>query len=212
MGRMELTENLLTETEEVPETTFGTGRLLGIFFALVLVCALFFGFGYTLGRSTGVAQAATTESLGVTAPTTADASNATKPSAAAACTGSDCPGAAPQDLTFYKAVEQKDAQPALTKPTEEKAEQPAAEKPKWATVMTTRMPAGFVVQVAALTKRGDADAMVKALNRKNYPVFVLNAPGDRFYRVQVGPYPTRTEADMMQDRLRHDGYKAIVKR
>ena len=212
MGRMELTETLLTETEEVPEPTFGTGRLLGIFFALVLVCALFFGFGYTLGRSTGVAQASTTENMAVASPTTTDANGASKPSAASACTGSDCAGAAPQDLTFYKAVEQKDAQPVLTKPVEETVAKPVVEKPKSAMVTTTKMPAGFVVQVAALTKRDDADAMVKALHRKNYPVFVMNAPGDRFYRVQVGPYPTRTEADMMQDRLRHDGYKAIVKK
>ncbi|HXE90516.1 MAG TPA: SPOR domain-containing protein [Terriglobales bacterium] len=205
---MELTENLLTETEEVPETTLGTGRLLGIFFALVLVCALFFGFGYTLGRSTGTAQAATIDASAVTIPTTPDANSATKPSAANECTGSDC-GAAPQDLTFYKAVEQKDAQPALAKPEETK---PAVETPKSPTVTTPKMPAGFVVQVAALTKRDDADAMVKALHRKNYPVFVMNAPGDRYYRVQVGPYPTRNEATMMQDRLRHDGYKAIVKK
>jgi cell division septation protein DedD len=206
---MELTESLLTEPEEAPEATFGTGRLLGIFFALVLVCALFFGFGYTLGRSTGTAQAATIEAAGVTIPTTTDA-GAAKPSAATECTGSDCAGAAQQDLTFYKAVEQKDAQPALTKPVEETA--PPVEQTKSVTVTTPKTPAGFVVQVAALTKQDDADAMVKALRRKNYPVFVMNAPGDRYYRVQVGPYPTRSEASMMQDRLRHDGYKAIVKK
>ncbi|HSA91882.1 MAG TPA: SPOR domain-containing protein [Terriglobales bacterium] len=208
---MELTESLLTETEEAPEATFGTGRLLGIFFALVLVCALFFGFGYTLGRSTGTAQAATLEAAGVTVPPTTDATGAGKPSAANECTGSDCAGTAQQDLTFYKAVEQKDAQPALTKPVAEKP-QPTVEPTKSATVTTPKMPAGFVVQVAALTKQDDADAMVKALRRKNYPVFVMNAPGDRYYRVQVGPYPTRSDASVMQDRLRHDGYKAIVKK
>lgn len=208
MGRMELTETLLTETDEAPEATFGTGRLLGVFFALVLVCALFFGFGYTLGRSTAAAHAATIDSMAVATPATTESSNTVKPPAATDCaTGNDCASSpAPQDLTFYKAVAQKEAQPALSTPSEAK---PAEEKP---TVVAARMPAGFVVQVAALTKRDDADAMVKALHRKHYPVFVINPPGDRFYRVQVGPYPTRGEADMMRDRLRHDGYKAIVKK
>lgn len=32
------------------EITLGIGSLLGIFFALVLLCGLFFGFGYTLGH------------------------------------------------------------------------------------------------------------------------------------------------------------------
>ena len=32
------------------EITLGTGRLLGLFFGLVVVCAVFFGLGYTLGR------------------------------------------------------------------------------------------------------------------------------------------------------------------
>ena len=44
------------EDEEVEskasEITLGTASLLGIFFGLVLVCGVFFGFGYSLGRGT----------------------------------------------------------------------------------------------------------------------------------------------------------------
>src|SRR4051812_46895688 len=33
------------------EITLGTGRLLGLFFGLVIVCAIFFGLGFSLGRN-----------------------------------------------------------------------------------------------------------------------------------------------------------------
>ncbi len=32
------------------EITLGTAKLLGLFFGLVMVCAVFFALGYTLGR------------------------------------------------------------------------------------------------------------------------------------------------------------------
>ena len=37
-------------TESDREFTLSTGTVLGLFFALALVCAIFFGFGYTMGR------------------------------------------------------------------------------------------------------------------------------------------------------------------
>lgn len=50
-----------TEEEEIEgkasEITLSTASLLGIFFGLVLVCGVFFGFGYSTGRGTGAAQA-----------------------------------------------------------------------------------------------------------------------------------------------------------
>src|ERR1700749_4559338 len=47
----------LLDAEEEEETTareitLSTASLLGIFFGLVLVCGVFFGFGYSLGRGT----------------------------------------------------------------------------------------------------------------------------------------------------------------
>ena len=43
------------EEEEVKasEITLSTASLLGIFFGLVLICGVFFGFGYSMGRGTG---------------------------------------------------------------------------------------------------------------------------------------------------------------
>jgi DedD protein len=42
------------------EITLSTASLLGIFFGLVLVCGVFFGFGYSMGRGTGSVARANT--------------------------------------------------------------------------------------------------------------------------------------------------------
>src|ERR1700691_4725804 len=84
------------------EITLGTAKLLGLFFGLVMVCAVFFALGYTLGRKAdvGVVTTATVAPL----PT---ASGSSKPPGSAATT-------APTPMTFYKAVEQQEASAQLT--------------------------------------------------------------------------------------------------
>ncbi|MGH9570660.1 MAG: hypothetical protein ACRD4F_13520, partial [Candidatus Angelobacter sp.] len=44
-------EDLLDELRDT-EITLSTGKLLGIFFALVIICSVFFTMGYLLGKST----------------------------------------------------------------------------------------------------------------------------------------------------------------
>src|ERR1044072_3100703 len=91
------------------EITLGTGKLLGLFFGLVGICALFFGLGYSLGRKSE--------------PTIASASTAAVPQASSNTskgTGGSH-GAAPA-MTFYKAVEQKQATPELPPPADAKTD------------------------------------------------------------------------------------------
>ena len=42
--------DLRDEAEQDREISLGTTTILGIFFALALICAVFFGFGYSMGR------------------------------------------------------------------------------------------------------------------------------------------------------------------
>jgi DedD protein len=69
-----------------------------------------------------------------------------------------------------------------------------------------------MVQVAAVSKREDADILVSALQKKQYPVFVASAPGDALFHVQVGPFTDPKDAEAMRSRLSADGYNAIVKK
>lgn len=65
---------------------------------------------------------------------------------------------------------------------------------------------GFAVQLAALRDRSEADAIVKRLAAKGYPAYVQNPlPGrPAVYRVQVGRYKTRDEAEAVAARLKRE--------
>ncbi len=187
------------------EITLGTGKLLVLFFSLVGVCALFFAFGYSLGRKSE--------------PTIAAAAAAPVPAPAAKSSGSST--AAPP-MTFYKAVEQKDANPELTPAADTKTDPPAStSSPTPAAPATSAasdpsatLPSpGYFVQVAAVSKQEDADALVDALKKKQYPAFVASgATTDKFFHVQCGPYSDIKEAEAMRTRLVGDGYSPILKR
>jgi cell division septation protein DedD len=189
--------------------------MLAIFFAFVLVCAFFFAIGFSLGRRTTMAGVGRL----LSAPTAAPAA-IVRPSAAK----SDAPQATPQpsatDFSFYKAVGEKSTDAALT-PADSKA-QPApaaastADAPPKASLDSAAaapLSAGYYVQVAAVSRQEDAEALVEALKKKQYPAFTVNNPSaDKFHHVQVGPYADLKEAEAMRARLISDGYNPIVKK
>jgi cell division septation protein DedD len=209
------------------EITLGTAKLLGLFFGLVIICAVFFALGYTLGRKSDTGLTAA-----ISAPPQT-ASNGAKP------TGSPPAQTAPA-MTFYKAVEQKDANPQLTPATSTEASgsptataqtqpppssttsttSPSSNSP--ATTATQTAPSdpmaalstsSYFVQVAAVSKQDDAEALVDALKKKQYPAFVAaNASTDKLFRVQVGPFGDVKEAEAMRSRLINDGYSPILKK
>jgi len=61
------------------EISLGTPAILGIFFALALVCAGFFGFGYTLGRRS--AQSANVDTAAANASDATSSNGSAKPAA-----------------------------------------------------------------------------------------------------------------------------------
>ncbi len=179
------------------EINLGTGKLLGLFFALVVLCAVFFALGYSVGKNSmpQVVSAAAAEPATSAAP---------KPHAGGAAPAAQNAPSSSDELTFYKAVEQKDPNPKLAPP-------PAPAPPPKAPEMSH--PGSYMVQVAAVTKQEDAQALVGALKKKNYPVFINNAAGnDRLYHVQIGPFNDMKEAESMRERLAGDGYNPIVKK
>ena len=67
--------------------------------------------------------------------------------------------------------------------------------------------AAFVVQLAALNSRGEADAMVKRLSARGYEAYVQGpaAGGPSVFRVRVGNYQTRREAESVAARIEKEG-------
>ena len=212
----------MSDMQEVPDTeiTLGTGRMLGLFFGLAVVCAVFFGLGFALGRNTttpATAQAAAS-------PTTE--TGTLQPAAARTASGTPaCAGAAGCDphkdsgrheLAFLQ-PEPKDA---ATPPPATVAEEPAPAPSVPHTTMPARLPrqnkpaavqSGFVAQVAAVRRREDAETLVSALRRRKYPVFIAAESPDRLFHVQVGPFADRKDAQAMKDKLSGDGYNSLVK-
>lgn len=184
------------------EITLGTGKLLVLFFGLVGVCALFFALGYSLGRKSEPAITTASASAPQVVPGTSKASSGSSAS---------------PSMTFYKSVEQKDAHPELTPAVDAKTVPatavPAPDTPAAAPDPVTTLPsAGYLVQVAAVSKQEDGEALVDALKKKEYPAFIATPATDNLFRVQVGPFPDIKDAESMRSRLIADGYSPILKK
>ena len=190
-------EDLLEELRDT-EITLGTGKLLGIFFGLVIVCAVFFTMGYLLGKSS--VDGAHTQIVGTTL---SPSSTAGKPSAE--LKESSAPAAAPSPDAA-----QQTSNPAAA--TDASAASANAASSSVAPAEIKSSPSGsFLVQVAAVSKQEDAEILVTALRKKQYPVFIASVSGDPLFHVQVGPFSTQLDAETMRNRLAGDGYNAIVK-
>jgi DedD protein len=207
------------DSSQDTEITLGTAKLLGLFFGLVIICAVFFALGYTLGRKSDLGLAAASPATPLTT-----ASNGPKPAGS--------PSAQPaQPMTFYKSVEQKDANAQLTPASANTGSaspattaQAPATSPGTSTAGTQSASAnppdpmaalstGYFVQVAAVSKQEDAQALVDALKKKQYPAFVAsNSATDKLFRVQVGPFAEIKDAETMRSRLINDGYNPILKK
>lgn len=83
---------------------------------------------------------------------------------------------------------------------------PPADEPETRAARNVSASDGFAVQLAALRDRAEADAIVKRLAAKGYPAYVQNPLTGKppVYRVQVGRYPTRDEAEKIAARLKSE--------
>ena len=194
------------------EITLGTGKMLVLFFGLVALCGLFFGLGFSLGRNSGRSGLAGLDPTQATGP--ALRTSAMKSGGA----GSPQTG---EGLTFYKAVEQKDPNAQLAGNNASKdAPAPAANAAKdqdaqsGAPDLATALAASsYFVQVAAVSKQDDAQALVDALKKKQYAAFTSNSSGtDKFFHVQVGPFNDLKDAEATRTKLISDGYNPILKK
>jgi len=162
----------MSTAQQDTEITFGTGRMLAIFFVFVLVCAFFFAIGFSLAGKT------TTAVNGLSMSPSAELQPAPfgLPRQKTTRTALPRQRRSPAILVFTRPWARKNADAALTPPEAktptENAAAPAADKtPKAATETAPATPAAgsYYVQVAAVTRKEDADALVEALKKKQYP-------------------------------------------
>jgi len=196
------------------EITLGTGKMLALFFGLVALCGVFFGLGFSLGRGSVRPLAANDAAQTASGP-------ALRPSAMKSGGAQNQNSA---DMTYYKTVENKDASPQSTPAAAPAKDDPAkSDTPKPADNNATKSDApdpmtatagpGYFVQVAAVSKQDDAQALVEALKKKQYAAFTASpSASDKLFHVQVGPFSDLKEAEATKAKLVSDGYNPILKR
>ena len=207
------------------EIILGTGKLLAIFFGLVIMCGVFFGLGYSVGHSSSPMsiqseQAGTVVNSPGTKPVAGVTVTATPPTMTVAQPTDTNPNVAANAPVEQVPPPTNDptasAQPALSDSTPSATVRPVGAQEVPAKAISSDIsatPGAITVQVAAVTKEEDAEALVAALRRKNYPVFVSPTPSaDSLYHVQVGPFAELKDAEAMKSKLAGDGYNAIVKK
>ncbi len=206
------------------EITLNAATILGIFFLLALICAVFFGFGYTLGRKS--APSPTAETLAAP-PQVAVTPSAIKPSPGSRTVApestTESRTSADSSLSNQTPPSGQIPQPAETpaqqvtvpfaKPASAPARPSASVAAAASVAHAAEAPATpvFMVQIAAVSHQEDADVLRTALERRSYTITIVRVPQDKLLHVQVGPFNNRKDAEAMRQRLLNDGYNAIVK-
>jgi DedD protein len=63
---------------------------------------------------------------------------------------------------------------------------------------------GYTVQVAAVDGRAEADTMARRLSGKGYDAYVEQQKGNGKFRIRVGSFKTRRDAQLVADRLKKE--------
>jgi len=219
------------------EITLGTRSILGIFFALALVCGVFFGFGYSIGRGNTTKATAPDLTASSSTPETE------QPAVKTVVDGSNSPSALPEnDADTDVPPPDRPAPVSHSKPSAAAAipQMPAPAKtasdvtPAAQTVApqaSSGVPVGqkaalpiypgqtasaspsaaIMVQIAAVSHREDADVLISALKKLGYNASARSDSTDNLLRIQVGPFATRDQANATRTKLLNDGYNAILK-
>jgi cell division septation protein DedD len=70
----------------------------------------------------------------------------------------------------------------------------------------------FALQVGAMKEEQNATNLVQSLQAKNFPASVSKRPGDRLYKVIVGPYSDSKQLRAAREALEKQGIQSIVTR
>ena len=204
-------------------------HVIGLFFLMLLFSGVFFTLGYVMGKNQLDAQVRAASTHGADAVLPLKQDPAVKPGKSPVSTPdtslppSDSNAPPPSsDWEFYHAGEKKAANdhlrpaaaPATAAPpktitTSAKSSVPPVNGGK---NVAAGVPKGsYLLQVAAVRSEADAVSLAGELRKKKFPAFVQTPQGDKYYRVQVGPYSDQKAVQAAKKGLEASGFKAIIK-
>jgi DedD protein len=216
--------------EGVHEIQLNGKQLVFMFMAVTVVAVVIFLCGVMVGR--GVRAPRATEQADAIIESTSDPTAALQPAAppAADVPSTSTPASAQEKLTYADRLSTAAPPPETLKEPIANEKTPPEVKPAAAVKTAAPEPApaalrasktvptsksvptekaasesgdGYVVQVAAVKVRSEADTIAKRLASKGFPSFVTSpsAGAARVYRVRVGKYSDRREAESIARRL-----------
>jgi cell division septation protein DedD len=197
----------------VREIQLNGKQLVFMFMTATVAAVVIFLCGVMVGRGVNTTRASAAAAV-TTEPTVDPTSTAQALSTSSDKASSGEPVSSQEDLkelTYAKRLEAPEPPP---EPAVESVAPPAVAEPKVqpppvaATASKVVDPGepkgnGFVVQVASLRSRDEADAIARRLTSKGFPSFVTTpgSSGPRVFRVRVGKYGDRHEAETVARRL-----------
>jgi septal ring-binding cell division protein DamX len=197
-------------------------HVIGLFFLMLLFSGVFFTLGYVMGRNQLDAQVRASSMHGNDTLLPLKAEPSAKPNKSPVSTpGNSDPatdaGAPPSsEWEFYRVGDKNSSNDHLKSSTQLKAIATSAKSaPSSAgrpTATASAIPRGsYLLQVVALRTESDAVSVANELRKKKFPAFVQAPQGDKFYRVQVGPYADLKAMQTAKKGLETAGFKAIIK-
>lgn len=192
-------------------------QLVFLFMSATIVAVVVFLCGVMVGRGVAVPRTVAAADIGEQAildPTAA---------ATVASTGSESLTAG-EELTYAGRLEDPTPPAEILKPEAEALPPPRAAavparepvtahaaSPRPDPTLTEPAGQGYVVQVAAVRKRAEAETIARRLSTKGYPTFVTAAGAN--FRVRVGKYNDRRTAQSIAGRLeREERFKPWITR
>ncbi len=213
------------------EISLDTGTVLGIFLALALVCSLFFGLGYSMGRRSVPLLATASAAPSTQSSTSPQSSNGDeKPSPGRPSGVRELPSSSfsrPDSQVVQPSQQSsriRDSSPSAEMPGERPSRPGSRDGATANTELRAALPpvpsstspdspggAQSFVQIAAVSRKEDADLLLAALKKRGYAGIIRPRTLDNLLHVQVGPFPTKKDAEAMRQRLIVDGYNPILK-
>jgi cell division septation protein DedD len=196
----------------VREIQLNGKQLVFMFMTATVAAVVIFLCGVMVGRGVNTTRVSAAASV-ADAPT-GDPTSAQNSPRASSDTGAEPVSRQEElkELSYAKRLEAREPPPepavepvAAPVPAIETKTQPPKVVPAAAKAVDPAEPKGdgFVVQVASLKSRGEADTIARRLSSKGFPSFVTTpgSSGPPVFRVRVGKYPDRREAETVARRL-----------
>lgn len=202
-------------------------HVIGLFFLMLLFSGVFFTLGYVMGRNQLDTQVRASSAAASDPPSSLKSSATSKQNKSPVSTpgvsdSSTDPIATPAtpEWEFYHAGEKSSSndhlKPAPLAPSAQPRPMATSAKsslPSRSTTGASGIPRGtYLLQVAALRTESDAISVANDLRKKKFPAFVQTPQGDKYYRVQVGPFTDQKAMESAKKGLETAGFKAIIKR